>query len=131
MWNPACCCKLLRVGFRLKLFNASHVFVGVAYRNDDASLCCNLIDMFHLGFPITLSARGDIIRDGGKTVFHPTKPVQSPYRCEWITQDGTHECYCEIRESQILYSVDGQIAVCFLSEYHFRLPLYRFQNLFF
>ena len=82
LWNPACRCQLLRVGFRLELLNSSHLFVGIAYRTDEASLCCNMIDMSTIGFSITCSARGDIIRDGVKTVFHPTKPVQSLYYCE-------------------------------------------------
>ena len=44
-------------------------------------------------------------------IAHPFFPVRGYDNKNWLSIDGTHDCYCEVRDTQILFSFDGQIAV--------------------
>lgn len=45
LWDPVCCCQILRVGFRVSLSNSPHFFFGVSFRTNDTTVSYSLIDM--------------------------------------------------------------------------------------
>lgn len=64
-----------------------------------------------------------------KMLVHPCTPIRGIELQKCIIVDGVHDCYCEIRDMQILFSVDGQIAVNNVENLLYRHLFWIFQRI--